>query len=139
MSEQIFCGIAYNVHDSSVSFAINNRVVLVLEAERVFRIKRKRCDKEEMEYLIRYGLSYLKKSVTDVTYWAMTTLQNPLLQEKDIFDLRTGLPKDPYWKKVEIIGKERDMLLVNHHLSHAATYLMSDFRDAIIVTCDGGW
>ena len=78
MKEQLFCGIAYNVHDSSVSFAINNRVVLVLEAERIFRIKKKGCNKEEMETLIRYGLSYLKKSVDDVAYWT----KRPIL-EKD--------------------------------------------------------
>lgn len=138
MKEQLFCGIAFNVHDSSVSFAINNRVVLVLEAERIFRIKKKGCNKEEMESLIRYGLSCLKKSVDDVTYWAITTLQNPLLQINDIFDWTTNLPKDPYWKKVDILGKERSALIVNHHLAHAASYLMTDFRDAVIVTCDGG-
>ena len=138
MNEQIFCAIAYNVHDSSVSFAINDHVVLVLEAERIFRIKRKRCNKKEMEYLIQYGLSYLKKSVDNVTYWTMTTLQNTLLNEEDVFNLQTGLPRDPYWKKVEILGKKRNVLIINHHLSHAATYLMSTFDDAIIVTCDGG-
>lgn len=138
MKEQLFCGIAYNVHDSSVSFAINNRVVLVLEAERIFRIKKKGCNKEEMESLIRYGLSYLKKSVDNITYWAMTTLQNPLLQIDDIFDWTTNLPKDPYWKEVDILGEKRNVLIVNHHLAHAAMYLMSDFKDAVIITCDGG-
>lgn len=139
MSEQLFCSIAYNVHDSSVSFAINDRVVLVLEAERIFKIKKKGVNnKKEMEYLIQYGLSYLKKGVDDVTHWSMTTLQNPLLQKEDIFNLHTGLPKDPYWKKVTILGKKRNVFIVNHHLAHAATYLMSDFKDAVIVTCDGG-
>ncbi len=138
MNEQLLCSIAYNVHDSSVSFAINERVILVLEAERIFKQKKKGCNKEEMEHLIRYGLSYMKKDVDDVAYWAMTTLQNPLLQKEDIFDPETTVPKDPYWKKVEILGKERDVLIVNHHLAHAATYLMSDLKDALIVTCDGG-
>ena len=139
MSEQLFCSIAYNIHDSSISFAINNRVVLVLEAERIFRVKKKGFNsRKEMEYLIQYGLSYLKKDVDDITHWSMTTLQNPLLQKEDVFNLQTGLPKDPYWKKVRILGKKRDVFIVNHHLAHAATYLMSDFKDAIIVTCDGG-
>lgn len=129
---------AYNVHDSSVSFAIGNRVALVLEAERIFRKKKKRCNEKEMEHLIKCGLSYLKKDVDDIGHWTMTTLQNPLLNEKDVFNLQTGLPRDPYWKKVKILGKERNVLIVNHHLSHAATYLMSDFQDAIIMTCDGG-
>ncbi len=138
MNEQLFCGIAFNVHDSSVSFAINDRVVLVLEAERIFRVKRKVCNKNEMEYLIQYGLSYLKKKVEDVTCWTMTTLQNPLLQKEDIFNVDTGIPKDLYWKEVEIFGKMRNVLITNHHLAHAATYLMSDFKDAVIITCDGG-
>ncbi|MDO8572482.1 MAG: carbamoyltransferase C-terminal domain-containing protein [bacterium] len=139
MNEQLFCAIAYNVHDSSVSFAVNDRVVLVLEAERIFRIKKKGFNnKKEVEYLIQYGLSYLKKGVKDITYWSMTTLQNPLLEKEDVFNLQTGLPRDPHWKKVKILGKKRDVLIVNHHLAHAATYLMSDFKDAVIVTCDGG-
>ncbi|MCX6715788.1 MAG: hypothetical protein NT077_02070, partial [Candidatus Taylorbacteria bacterium] len=138
MKEQLFCGIAFNVHDSSVSFAINDRAVLVLEAERIFRVKRKVCNKNEMEYLIQYGLSYLKKKVEDVTCWTMTTLQNPLLQKEDIFNVDTGIPKDLYWKEVEIFGKMRNVLITNHHLAHAATYLMSDFKDAVIITCDGG-
>jgi carbamoyltransferase len=139
MSKKLFCSIAHNIHDSSVSFAIDSNVVLVLEAERIFRVKKKSFDnKKEMEYLVQYGLSYLKKSIDDVDYWAMTTLQNPLLKNEDIFNLETGLPRDPHWKKINILGKKRDVYLVNHHLSHAATYLMSDFKDAIIVTCDGG-
>ncbi len=139
MKNQLFCSIAYNVHDSSVSFAIDSHVVLVLEAERIFRVKKKSFNnKKEMEYLVQYGLSYLKKDVDDVTYWAMTTLQNPLLEKEDIFNLETGLPRDPYWKKINILGKKRDVLIINHHLAHAATYLMSDFKNAIIVTCDGG-
>lgn len=139
MHRQLFCSIAYNVHDSSVAFAVDNEVVLVLEAERVFRVKKKMFDtKKEMEYLVQYGLSYLNKTVEDVTHWAMATLQNPHLSREDVFDLNTGLPREPHWKKIKILGKNRNVLLVNHHLSHAATYLMSGFKDAIIVTCDGG-
>ena len=139
MKEQLFCSIAYNVHDSSVSFAVDNRVILVLEAERIFRIKKKGFNnKKEMQYLVQYGLTYLKKRADDVTGWSMTTHQNPHLDREDVFDLKTGLPREPYWKKVRILGKKRNVLIVNHHLAHAATYLMSDLNDAVIVTCDGG-
>lgn len=136
---QLFCSIAFNVHNASVSFAVDNKAVLVLEAERIFRVKKKGFEsKKEMEYLVSCGLSYLNKEADDVTHWAMTTLQNPLLQREDIFDLETGIPRDPYWKKIKILGKNRNVLIVNHHLAHAATYLMSDFKDAAIATCDGG-
>lgn len=135
---KVFCAISFNVHDSSVSFAIDEKVVLVLEAERVFRVKKKVCSKSEMEQLIKYGLSYLKIELEDVEYWTMTTLQNPYLTTADIFESNSTIPKEPYWKKIEILGESRDVFIVNHHLSHAATYLLSEFENAIIITCDGG-
>ncbi|KND47690.1 MAG: carbamoyltransferase [Parcubacteria bacterium C7867-006] len=139
MNDKFFCAISYNVHDSSVSFAQNNKVVLVLEAERIFRVKRKRCDESEMDELIKHGLTYLGIKIEDISYWTMTTLQNPILfQKENIFEESTGLPKDPYWKKFKICGDEKNVLIINHHLAHAASYLMSDFNNAIITTCDGG-
>jgi len=39
--KNLLCGIAFNFHDSSVSFALDDEVLLVLEAERVFRKKKK--------------------------------------------------------------------------------------------------
>ena len=135
---KVFCAISFNVHDSSVSFAIDEDVVLVLEAERIFRVKKKVCSKIEMEQLIKYGLSYLKIELKDVGYWTMTTLQNPYLTTADIFESDSTIPKEPYWKKIEILGENRDILIVNHHLSHAATYLLSEYENAIIITCDGG-
>ena len=61
----IFCAISFNVHDSSVAFALDEKVVLVLEAERIFKVKKKVCSKSEMEYLISYGLSYLEMKLED--------------------------------------------------------------------------
>ena len=136
--ERLYCACAYNVHDSSVSFAINNKVVLILEAERIFKQKKKRCDQREMEKLISIGLEYLGKKSKDVNGWAMTTLNNPLLIRDDIIDKNTTNPKEPYYKEVTILGLQTQALIINHHLSHAATYLLSQFDQAIITTCDGG-
>ena len=47
---KLFCALSFNVHDSSVSFALDENVVLVLEAERIFKVKKKACSKSEMEY-----------------------------------------------------------------------------------------
>ncbi|MFW5871569.1 MAG: carbamoyltransferase C-terminal domain-containing protein [bacterium] len=135
---KVFCAISFNVHDSSVSFAIDEKVVLVLEAERFFRVKKKVCSKKEMEELIKYGLSNLKIELEDVKYWTMTTLQNPHLTTDDIFESDSFISKEPYWKQIEILGKNRDIFIVNHHLSHAATYLLTEFENAIIISCDGG-
>lgn len=136
--ERLYCAFAFNIHDSSVSFAIENKVILVLEAERIFKQKKKRCDLVEMEYLITTGLKYLNKKPEDVTGWAMTTLNNPFLTREDIIDEKTTFPKEPYHKEISILGTRAKVLVINHHLSHAATYLFSGFDQAIITTCDGG-
>jgi carbamoyltransferase len=138
MLNKLSCAISYNVHDSSVSFAIDANVVLVLEAERVYRIKKKRCDHQEIEYLINYGLAYLQRNIEEVEHWAMTTLYNPFLDLIEILDVRNNRPLDPYWKKIFFLGKDRKVLIVNHHLAHAAIFLLSSFKSAIIITCDGG-
>lgn len=139
IKERLYCAFSYNIHDSSVAFSINENVVLVLEAERIFKEKRKRCDKDEMEFLIKYGLEYLKRDVDDIESWAMTTLQNPLLwnDQINIFD-NDGTPKEPFWMDFNILGSKRKILIINHHLAHAATYYLSNFTTALVITCDGG-
>ncbi len=128
----LFCSIAFNYHDSSVTFSIGRKVILVLEAERVFRKKKMQCTSREMEQLIMYGLHLIKKTPNDVSYWALTTLQNPWLDKKDTY------PNPPTWKKIKLLNKERDCLIINHHLAHASSFLFSPFKDALIFSCDGG-
>jgi len=53
-----FLAFSYNMHDSSVSIADESRVQLVLEAERYFGDKKKRCNKRAMEELIGVALGY---------------------------------------------------------------------------------
>ena len=138
MKIPLSCAFAFNVHDSSVSFAIGNEVVLVIEAERAFRKKKKSCNREEMEKLISVGLNYLNKAADDVDHWAMTTYINPLIWGEELFQEKTGWPEEPYWVNKRILGKNRNILVINHHLSHAATYLMTHFEQAVITSCDGG-
>lgn len=128
----LFCSIAFNHHDSSVTFSVGRKVILVLEAERVFRKKKMRCTPKEMEQLITYGLRLLKKTPDDVSYWALATLQNPWLDKEDVY------PNPPVWKKIKLLNKERDCLIINHHLAHASAFLFSPFRNALIFSCDGG-
>lgn len=136
--EDVFCAIAFNYHDSSVSFAINNSVVLVLEAERVFRQKKKVCTKKEMDFLICYGLEQINKKVEDVKYWSMTTFNNQYLSEKDTPGISGNKIKDLYWANIKFLGKKRNVLITNHHLSHAGIYLATNFKSSIIISCDGG-
>ncbi len=126
------CGIAFNFHDSSVSFAENKKIKLVLEAERVFRKKKMSCSPQEMETLIRTGLRLMKRNVDEVSYWALATLRNPWISFEDSF------PNPPVWRDIKILGKNRRVLVVNHHLSHASAYLFSPFNNSVVISCDGG-
>ena len=133
---QILCGIAFNHHDSSISFSLEDKVVLVLEAERIFRQKKKQCTAKEMEELILKGLEIINRTIDDVSYWAMGTLNNPWLKDSDILDLEE-IPREPYWKKINFLNKDRKCLIINHHLAHASSYYFSPFEDALVLTCDG--
>ncbi len=135
---KLTCGFAYNNHDSSVCFAIESKIELVLEAERVFRRKKLKCSKGNIEKLIKFGLANLGRSVEDVDCWCATSLGNPSLNASDIFQPDGVSVREPYWIDMNLFGAKKKVLLVNHHLAHAASYFSSDFDDAVVVTCDGG-
>ncbi len=131
-----FLAFAYNMHDSSVTIADEERVLLVLEAERFFREKKKRCDRSEMELLIRTALAYCGIGIADVDAVACTAYLNDHLPEDE---------RGVDWlaeAEIEILGTKRTALVLNHHLAHAA--MIHAFRaapgkeDAVIDVCDGG-
>ncbi len=138
INQKLSCAFSFNVHDSSVSFALGNKVVLVLEAERIFRVKKKRCDYFEMNFLIEYGLDLLEKNVNDVDFWAMTTLNNPFLCYMDIVDIEKMDVKMPYYKSIKLLGAKRKVLVINHHLAHAGLFFSTDSESGIVISCDGG-
>lgn len=130
-----FLAFAYNMHDSSVSIADEERVLLVLEAERVFREKKKRCDRNEMELLIRTALNYCGISIVDIDGVACTAYLNDHLREKE---------RNVEWlgeADIEIVGRRYRSLVLNHHLAHAAmihAFGGASKGDAVIDVCDGG-
>jgi carbamoyltransferase len=132
-----FLAFSYNMHDSSVSIADEKRVLLVLEAERFFGEKKKRCDKREMETLIDVALKHCGIGIKDVEGVACTAYLNEHLPENE---------RDVEWlaeAQVEIAGRRFDVPVLNHHLAHAAmvhafpaTHPGGD--DVVIDVCDGG-
>ena len=78
-----FLAFSYNMHDSSVSIADENRVLLVLEAERFFGEKKKRCDKREMDQLIDVALRHCGIGIQDVEGVACTAYLNDHLPEHE--------------------------------------------------------
>lgn len=104
----------------------------------MFREKKKACAVDEMEYLVRYGLNILGESIESVKYWSMTTFNNPFLQEADIIDYGEQTLKTAFWKEINFFGLRRNVLITNHHLSHAGIYLTTGIENVLIVTSDGG-
>jgi carbamoyltransferase len=130
---QYFLAFSYNVHDSSVSIADEERVLLVLEAERYFGEKKKRCDHGEMETLVAVALAYVGIGIGDVQGVACTAYKNEHLPEH---------LRDIKWlaeHRVEIAGRSFDALILNHHLAHAAmVHAFPEADDVVIDVCDGG-
>jgi len=127
-----FLAFSYNVHDSSVSIADEERVLLVLEAERYFGEKKKRCDRAEMETLIAEALRYLGIGIEHVEAVACTAYKNEHLPER---------LRDTRWVErgeIEVAGRTFETLVLNHHLSHAAIVHAFPAGDAVIDVCDGG-
>ncbi|HWM86283.1 MAG TPA: carbamoyltransferase C-terminal domain-containing protein [Kofleriaceae bacterium] len=128
-----FLAFSYNLHDSSVSIADEERVLLVLEAERYFGEKKKRCDRGEMEQLIAVALAHCGIGIHQVEGVACTSYRNEHLAEDS---------RDFKWlaeRRVEVAGRSFEALVLNHHLAHAAiVYAYPGARDVVIDVCDGG-
>lgn len=127
-----FLAFSYNLHDSSVSVADEQRVLLVLEAERYFGEKKKRCNHPEMEQLIAAALAYCKIRIEDLEAVACTSYLNEHLPEGSR-NVR-WLSEEP----LSISGRSFQALCVNHHLAHAAMVHAFPVDDVVIDVCDGG-
>lgn len=128
----LFCSIAANAHDSSVALADEHEVLVVLEAERVHRRKRKWCDGTELERLVERALAGISRDPDDVTHWTGTAMMNGLLPE----DRRTCA-----WTEeipARILGRSVVFKAVNHHLAHAAMAFAEPPGRMIAEACDGG-
>ena len=128
-----FLAFSYNLHDSSVSIADEEKVLLVLEAERYFGEKKKGCDRPEMERLTAAALAYCGIGIGAIDGVACTAYRNEHLPEK-LRDVK-WLAEHP----IEIAGRSFDALVLNHHLAHAAmVHAFPAAGDVVIDVCDGG-
>ncbi len=128
-----FLAFSYNMHDSSVSIADESRVLLVLEAERWFGEKKKRCSKQEMEELISVALRHVGIGISDIDGVSCTAFLNDHLPEelRDVEWLAEGA--------CELLGRPFEVLVLNHHLAHAAmVHAFPGHDDVVIDVCDGG-
>jgi carbamoyltransferase len=127
-----FLAFSYNVHDSSVSIANEERVLLVLEAERFFGEKKKRTTRAEMEGLVGEALRYCGLRIEQIEAVSCTAYKNEHLPEA---------VRDTRWvedSEVELGGRKFPAIVLNHHLSHAAMVHAFPHGDVVIDVCDGG-
>lgn len=128
-----FLAFSYNVHDSSVSIADEERALAVIEAERFYGEKKKRCTRAEMETLVRVALDFCGITASDLEAVACTAYQNEHLPEglRNVGWLETT--------QVDLAGRSFEALVVNHHLAHAAmVHAFPEAHDTVLDVCDGG-
>jgi carbamoyltransferase len=134
MSSPYILSIAFNYHDSSIALSKGNEVLMVLEAERIFRKKKLRCSPEEMNHLIETGLKEAGLRPEDITMWCGTLFGNNFLGAPDpILNF-----EEVSRRKVKVLNKEVDMRCIRHHRAHASFFFGSPFEEALVISCDGG-
>lgn len=112
--------IFFGYHDSSVTIADENEIILHLEAERVFRKKHMRLSSDQMLELINIALDHLLININDVNELYVASWNNQFNTVQ-----------------VQINGKIFEPVITSHHLNHIGS-LKIDTNDCLIVCADGG-
>lgn len=120
--KKLILSISFCFHDSCITLADEEEVLIHLEAERIFREKHKKfVNTKEVDYLVSIGLKYIGETIDNVDEVLVTEWQN----------LYHG-------NKAKILGKEFDIILTNHHENHIGVILPKKFEKCVIYISDGG-
>jgi carbamoyltransferase len=144
-------GISAFYHDAAACLLRDGEIVAAASEE---RFTRKKHDADFPINAIQYCLDEGKVRADDLAYVGF--YEKPFIKFKRIlythlacypFSFRPFLKAIPSWMREKLvipsvirqrIGYEGDVLMIEHHLSHAAsTYLLSPFKEAAILTVDG--
>ena len=75
--KKLILSISFCFHDSCITLANEEEVLIHLEAERIFRAKHKKFTSlEEVDQLVKIGLDYIGKTIDDVDEVLVTEWQN---------------------------------------------------------------
>lgn len=143
-------GISCFYHDSSAALLKDGKIVAAAQEE---RFTRKKHDISFPENAIKYCLESQKITIDNVDYIGF--YEKPFLKfERFLYQHLQCFPKSykvflssiPSWTNekfriIKIIRKklkyEKDILFLQHHMAHAASFLISPFKEAIVLTIDG--
>lgn len=144
-------GISCFYHDAAACLIKDGAVVAAAEEERFTRVKH---DTRFPTNAINYCLSSQGITVRDLDYVGfyekpMIKFERLMSQHIHMFPRSLGvfIESTPSWlsEKLKVpsiiqkkLGYEKDVLFIEHHMSHAASaYLCSPFKSAAILTVDG--
>lgn len=111
----------FGYHDSSVAFADDREILLILEAERVLRRKHCVATPDEMRRLIEIGLDYLG-------------IDSERLGDMYLAILNNRFPPGAF----EVGGSLFRPILTRHHENHIGCGISAADDDTLIVCADGG-
>jgi carbamoyltransferase len=112
--------IFFGFHDSSITIANENQVMLHLEAERVLRKKHTRLNSEQMIELICRGLDHLSIDIKDLKEVYLASWNNQFTGDKILM-------REKWFKPI----------LTSHHLNHIGA-LKINTEDCLVICADGG-
>jgi carbamoyltransferase len=144
-------GISCYYHDSAAALLKDGVIIAAAQEERFTRI---RHDQDFPEQAVKYCLKQAGITIEQVDYIGF--YDKPMVKFERILQTYIAtwprsfpsfIKSVPMWlqKKLWIpslikkeLGYDGDVLMIEHHLSHAASsYLVSPYKDAAIVTVDG--
>ncbi len=144
-------GISCHYHDASATLIKDGVVIAAAEEE---RFTRKKHDSEFPINAIKSCLNTAKITVNDLDYIGF--YEKPFLKFERLlsqhiemfpFSFKTFVSSMPVWvsEKLKIIklirkkiGYKKDVLFIDHHMAHAAaSFLVSPFAEAAVLTVDG--
>jgi len=120
--EKLILSISFCYHDSAITLANKEEVLVHLEAERIYREKHKRFNNlKEVDFAITKALDSINKTIEDVTEVLVTDWENMY-------------PKD----YAIILGRKFKYELTSHHNNHIGVVIPSGFDKCVIYVSDGG-
>ena len=143
-------GLSCFYHDSAATLVIDGKVVAASMEE---RFTRKKHDPNFPKNAIDFCLKSQDLNISDIDYIAF--YEKPILKfERILTQHLEAFPKSyvnflktiPIWikeklrlkKQLKKIGYKKEVLYINHHLSHAASaFFPSNFKKSTILTLDG--
>ena len=143
-------GISCFYHDSSAVLLKDGEIVVAAQEE---RFTRKKHDISFPKNAIKYCMESQNITIKDIDYIAF--YEKPFLKFERLLSQHLEMfPKSyknfishlPNWfneklRIIKILKKElrykKDVLFIEHHMAHAASFLISPFKEAAIVTIDG--